>query len=207
VVEAFADAIRRRGVVVERRDVHDVDELRADAVVVAAGAGTAELLPGLPIEREPRHLFFSEPIAERLLEPLVVSAERRFAAKQLADGRLLASDLAAAGDPESGRERWRASIRASVRELLPRLEYVPLPLLVTGDYDVTPDRQPILGPVPGQRGVFVAAGFSGHGFMIAPEIGRLVAGAVLGDEPEPALSDLGPGRFAAGRLVPGPAVV
>lgn len=50
---------------------------------------------------EARRLFYSERVRERLLEPLVVSGERRFAAKQLAEGWLLASDLAAAGDPGS----------------------------------------------------------------------------------------------------------
>jgi sarcosine oxidase subunit beta len=207
VVEAFAEATRRRGVAIERRDVHSLDGL-AEVVVVAAGIGTPALLPELPIEPEARHLFLGEPLAERLLEPLVVSAERRFAAKQLADGRLLASDLGATGDPEEGRERWRAAVRASVRELLPLLEHVPLPLLVEGLYDVTPDRQAILGRVPGEANVFVAAGFSGHGFMIAPAVGRLVAGAILGDpEEEEALRDLSPERFAAGRLIPEPAVV
>ena len=41
---------------------------------------------------------------------------------------------------------------------------------VSGAYDVTPDRQPILGAVPGHERLFLAAGFSGHGFMIAPAI-------------------------------------
>jgi sarcosine oxidase subunit beta len=219
VVEAFADAVRRRGVRIERRDVSldrsgdgwtlkaSGEDVHADSVVVAAGVDTPRLAPGLPIEPEARYLFFSEPIAERLLEPLVVSPERQFAAKQLADGRLLASDLAAAGDPDEGRERWRARIRATVRALLPRLEYVALPLLVEGVYDVTPDRQAILGAVPGCDRLFVAAGFSGHGFMMAPEVGRLVAGAVLGDDAEQPLRELSPARFAAGRLVPEPAVV
>jgi len=169
--------------------------------------GTPALLPELPIEPEARFLFLGEPVAERLLDPLVVSAERRFAAKQLADGRLLASDLGATGDPAAGRERWRATVRAAISDLLPLLEHVPLPLLVEGVYDVTPDRQAILGAVPGREGVFVAAGFSGHGFMMAPAVGRLVAGAVLGDPEEEALRDLSPERFAAGRLIPEPAVV
>jgi glycine/D-amino acid oxidase-like deaminating enzyme len=206
VVEAFAEAVRRRGVAIERRDVRSVEGL-AEVVVVAAGVGSSELLPDLPIEPEVRFLFLGEEIAERLLEPLVVSAERRFAAKQLAAGRLLASDLGATGDPVEGRERWRASVRAAIRDLLPMLAYVPLPLLVDGIYDVTPDRQAILGAVPGRDGVFVAAGFSGHGFMIAPAVGRLVAGAVLGDPEEEALRDLSPERFATGRLIPEPAVV
>lgn len=206
VVEAFADAVRRRGVRIERADVRSVEDVRAAAVVVAAGADTRALVPDLPIEREERYLFFSDPVRERLLEPLVVSLERRFAAKQLAAGRLLASDLAAGGDPADA-ERRRASVRRSIRVLLPRLEYVSLPHLVPGTYDVTPDRQAILGAVPGRDGLYVAAGFSGHGFMIAPEVGRLVAGAILGDEPEEPLETLSPARFAAGRLVPEPAVV
>lgn len=197
VVEAFAEALARRGVRIERGDVA-LRSLRAGVVVVAAGADTPALVAGLPIEREVRRIFFSDPIAERLLEPLVVSLDRSFAAKQLADGRLLASDLAA-GD--------RAAIGATMQALLPRLEYVSLPHVVEGVYDVTPDRQAILGAVPGHDGLFVAAGFSGHGFMMAPEVGRLVAGAVLGDEPEEALRELSPERFALGRLIPEPAVV
>src|SRR5206468_3355674 len=58
-------------------------DLQPGAVVVTAGVDTPSLLPELPIRAEPRFLFFSNPLRERLLEPLVVSLERRFAAKQL----------------------------------------------------------------------------------------------------------------------------
>ena len=79
----------------------------APALVIAAGADTRDLVAplgvDLPIEREPRHLFLSAPIRERLLEPLVVSPERRFAAKQLHGGRVLASDLGATGTRRPGR--------------------------------------------------------------------------------------------------------
>ena len=68
VVEAFA-----RGLDIRISEVRSLDELDAEAVVVAAGADTPRLVPELPIEREDRYLFHSEPIAERLLEPLVVS--------------------------------------------------------------------------------------------------------------------------------------
>jgi len=49
-----------------------------------------------------------------------------------------------------------------------------------GLYDVTPDWHPILGPVEGLDGLFLAAGGSGHCFKLAPAIGEMVAGAVLG---------------------------
>ena len=212
VVEAFAV-----GLDVEHATVGEVARdgsgwavgpLSADAVVIAAGVDTARLLAplglDLPISAEKRYLFFSEPIRERLLEPLVVVPELGFAAKQLADGRVLASDLTARGNEDEGRERWRATIRNASEALLPQLEHVSYPLLVRGIYDVTPDHQPILGSVG--DGVYVAAGFSGHGFMIAPAVARIVADAIGGRD-DPVLDILGAGRFAAGRLVPEPQLV
>lgn len=184
--------------------------LEARSVVVAAGADTNLLLgplgASLPIEPEARHLFLSEPVRERLLEPLVVAPELRFAAKQLHDGRVLASDLGAIGDPAEGAARWRASVREGIRRLVPVLEYVDFSVLASGSYDVTPDRQPVLGPVPGHGGLYVAAGFSGHGFMIAPAVGRIVAAAVAGEH-DPVLDVLDARRFEEGRLVPEPQVV
>jgi len=179
--------------------------VNADAVVVAAGIDTPRLLPELPIRPEARYLFFSEQIRERLLEPLVVSPERHFAAKQLGDGRLLASDLSARGDPQAERTRWRAHVQSSFDELLPRLVFVALPELVAGAYDVTPDHQAIIGRVRDR--VWVAAGFSGHGFMLAPAVGRVIAEALLESRADPALSVLDPARFSEGRLVPEPQVV
>ena len=183
--------------------------VRVDAVVVAAAAETAALLRPLdvhlPIEREDRYLFLSEPIRERLLEPLVVAPERRFAAKQLGDGRVLASDLGARGDPEGRREGWRATVRAGVDELVPALEFVSFPVVVRGEYDVTPDHQPLLGAV--LDGLHVAAGFSGHGFMIAPAVARIVAESVLGSGSDDALRVLDVGRFAENRAVPEPQLV
>jgi sarcosine oxidase subunit beta len=184
--------------------------LEARSVVVAAGVDTNVLLDplgaSLPIAPEARHLFLSEPLRERLLEPLVVAPELRFAAKQLHDGRVLASDLGAVGDPADGAARWRASVREGIRRLLPVLEYVDFSVLASGSYDVTPDRQPVLGAVPGYDGLHVAAGFSGHGFMIAPAVGRIVAASVAGEH-DPVLDVLDARRFDEGRLVPEPQVV
>jgi sarcosine oxidase subunit beta len=203
VVEAFANSLD-----VRLETVETLRALRADAIVVAAGAETKALLATIgvdvPIEPEDRYLFFSEPIRERLLEPLVVAPELAFAAKQLADGRVLASDLTARGDADAGRDRWRATIRSAGETLLPQLTHVSYPLLVRGVYDVTPDHQPILGPVA--DGVHVAAGFSGHGFMIAPAVARIVADAVEGVR-DPVLDILGVERFGAGRLVPEPQLI
>lgn len=218
VVEAFGQAAQARGATLTLDEVtaieHDGDgwqlrlrkgePVRAAQVVIAAGYDSPELLRPLgielPVEREARHLFFSDPVRERILRPLVISGERHFAAKQLADGRVLASDLSAIGDPEQALPLWRQRLRETIDELLPILGYVSLPLLVTGFYDVTPDNHPVLGPIAGLGGLHVAAGFSGHGFMLAPAVGRLVAGAVLGHAPDQALERLALDRFSSGSL-------
>lgn len=220
VVEAFAEACRRRGVMIEKSNVltvaGDADGWRiersgespacADLVVAATGYDTPQLLSGLgvevPIVKEARYLLLSEPVSERLLEPLVVSAERRLAVKHLANGRILASDLAAKGDPEKNASHWRAHVAATTAELLPILEYVSYPIVVEGFYDVTPDHQPLLGQVPGHDGLWVAAGFSGHGFMIAPAVGRILSEAILGHGRDPALDEFAFDRFEHGRVIP-----
>ena len=221
VVEAFAEAAQRQGVEIARAEVVAVapkgvvlaggERVAAGQVVVAAGTETPALLEPLgvdvPIESEDRFMLYSESIRERLLEPLVVSAERHFAAKQLGNGRVLASDLAARGDPVEGEPRWRAHVRDTIRALLPQLEFVSFPVLAPGTYDVTPDHQAILGAVPGADGVWIAAGFSGHGFMMSPVVGSSIAAAVAGEPPNDYLRAFSLERFDRGELIPEPAIV
>ena len=53
-----------------------------------------------------------------------------------------------------------------------------------GAYDVSPDSYPILDRI-GPEGLFVAIGFSGHGFKLSPEVGRLMSEYVAtGRRPE-----------------------
>jgi sarcosine oxidase subunit beta len=108
---------------------------------------------------------------------------------------VLASDLSARGDQALGETRWRKRVRASIRRLVPLLEFVSLPLLVTGYYDVTPDHQPIVGPVASFDGLWIAAGFSGHGFMIAPAIGQALAAGLDGETFDERLAPLTWNRF------------
>ncbi|HEX2942200.1 MAG TPA: FAD-binding oxidoreductase, partial [Rhodopila sp.] len=52
-----------------------------------------------------------------------------------------------------------------------------------GMIDVTPDAIPVISPVESVPGFFIATGFSGHGFGIAPAAGRLLAELVTGETP------------------------
>jgi sarcosine oxidase subunit beta len=217
VVEGFAEACRRQGVEIRHSNVVALTERgtawtldcdgatdEAESVVVATGYDTPALLATvgveLPIAKEPRYLLLSDPIVDRLLEPLVVSSERHFAAKHLRNGRVLASDLSADGNPDQDAAAWRSHVKASVRRYLPILEYVSYPIVVEGFYDVTPDNQPFVATVGG--GLWVAAGFSGHGFMIAPAVGRVVADALLTGVHDPALEAFALDRFSRGSIVP-----
>ncbi len=48
-----------------------------------------------------------------------------------------------------------------------------------GLYDVTPDWQPVIDRIPTVEGFYCAVGFSGHGFKIAPAIGRILTELVV----------------------------
>jgi sarcosine oxidase subunit beta len=65
-------------------------------------------------------------------------------------------------------------------------------------YDVSPDWQPVIGEIA--DGVFVDAGSSGHGFKLAPALGKKVAALVMG-EPDPRLAQFHPRRFVSGELL------
>jgi glycine/D-amino acid oxidase-like deaminating enzyme len=52
-----------------------------------------------------------------------------------------------------------------------------------GIIDVTPDGIPVISEVEALPGFFIATGFTGHGFGIAPGAGRLMAELVMGDTP------------------------
>lgn len=63
-------------------------------------------------------------------------------------------------------------------------------------YTVTPDSHPLIGAVPEVEGLFLASGFSGHGFKMGPAVGAGLAGLMTGTDPGP----LDPDLFAVDRL-------
>lgn len=73
------------------------------------------------------------------------------------------------------------------------------PAVEHGDqFDVTPDHQPIVGPVGDKEGLWMAAGYSGHGFMLAPAISRRLAEAMLEGRGAP-IHEFSPDRFGGER--------
>ncbi|MEV0249238.1 FAD-binding oxidoreductase [Nocardia sp. NPDC050712] len=96
-----------------------------------------------------------------------------------------------------------STIDTIIGKLGHRLPDMPDPRITgsyVGAYDVTPDYNPIIGPAP-VAGLFLAAGFSGHGFKISPAVGRLVADLVTDGNTE--LPNVRPADFRYSRFADG----
>ena len=88
----------------------------------------------------------------------------------------------------------QASLERFMGELIgehPRIQY-----RWAGIFGLTQDMLPLVGRVSGRDGLWVAAGYSGHGNVLGFACGELVADAILGDTSSPQLSLFDPARFA-----------
>jgi len=93
---------------------------------------------------------------------------------------------------------FSSTFARALTRLLPQLSGVNALRQWAGSYDLTPDARPILGRVPPYENLFVACGFTGHGFMIAPMTGQLLAELMAGDPPSMPIESFRLGRFAEG---------
>jgi sarcosine oxidase, subunit beta len=99
--------------------------------------------------------------------------------------------------PQSASAESLANLVERVARRVPALADAGIWRSVTGVYDVSPDFRPLIGEVPGTRGLFVAAGFSGMGFKISPAVGLCVSELLLdGRVGSVDISCFAPDRFA-----------
>jgi sarcosine oxidase subunit beta len=184
----------------EHTDARNVD---ADVLVVACGWQSAELLLELPIRPLVRQLLETAPIVGLAADlPMVIEAETGFHFRRRDDRLRIAMP-----DAEL---RWGFEETVDDSVLDDRLErlahrYPPaagtrIARAWAGLYDMTPDAHPIIGPI--EEGLYVACGFSGHGFMQSPAVGRAVAEELLHGGSELDLSPYRLARFAAGAVFP-----
>lgn len=96
-----------------------------------------------------------------------------------------------------------ARIDALITNRMPAFEDAVYVAGWTGPYDITPDWNPIVGAVPGYDGLFIATGFSGHGFKLAPTIGEALAQTILGLEPRVPIDMYAMDRFEVGEMLSG----
>lgn len=92
-------------------------------------------------------------------------------------------------DPDQFNDKVDLDTIASFAERAAQRYHAMLDSHVTSSYaslyDVTPDWHPIMDAVPGIEGLYLCAGSSGHGFKLAPAVGKMMAKLVL-DGKQPA---------------------
>ena len=140
----------------------------------------------------------TEPLQERLF-PIPHYARQGFDYwHQRQDGRLIAggfrdfSIMSELTDVEETTPVIQEALDAFIRELLGREPEVTHRW--AGIFGLTQDLLPLVGRVPGYDGVWVAAGYSGHGNVLGFMSGGLVARALLGED-DPLLGLLDPARL------------
>ena len=96
-----------------------------------------------------------------------------------------------------------STIKEHLHRLLPNLIISNRIKSWTGPYDIPPDWNPLVGEIDSHKGVYVAVGFSGHGFKLAPSIGENLALIMLGQKPNLPIQPYSPQRFATNELLTG----
>ncbi|HLI52290.1 MAG TPA: FAD-binding oxidoreductase [Thermomicrobiaceae bacterium] len=97
-------------------------------------------------------------------------------------------------------DSWMVRTVEALCERAPAFESATVLRGWAGFYEITPDDNPILGEVDEVEGLYVAAGFSGHGFMQGPAIGMCIATLLAGERPPVDISAFRPSRFREGVL-------
>jgi sarcosine oxidase subunit beta len=172
-------------------------------VINAAGPHAAEIarwagvdLPVVPIRR---HCFTTEPLPfvhDRL--PMIVDMKSGVYMHRESGGMLLG--LANPEEPPGFDTSVNWDLLERVVEpaihRLPALEIAEVSNAWAGLYETTPDHNAVLGPPAGVEGFMLANGFSGHGLMHAPAVGRLIAEWIVDGAPSLDLHPLRLERFA-----------
>ncbi len=174
------------GVVTERGPV------RAPVVVNACGAFSPALAKTVGIElptKPHRHeICASEPL-KPFLGPLVADLGNGLYFSQSTRGEIVGG-IGNAKTPEGSSQasslRFLALYARALIGTCPRLASLKIQRQWAGLYDLSPDHAPIVGPVDEAPGFFLCSGFMGHGFMMAPAVGKRLAHRIAtGENPEP----------------------
>jgi sarcosine oxidase subunit beta len=188
---------------VDLRETTDARDLSHDVLVVACGAASPELVPELPIRPLCRQLVDVGPLDGLPHDlPMTIEDETTFHFRRRGNTLRLAMT-----EPEP---RWTSEQvvddalvddwRARLAHRYPPAADAPVVHAWAGLYDMTPDAHPLIGWAG--DGIYVACGFSGHGFMQSPAVGNAVAHELLALEPPVDLAPYRLERFADGAVFP-----
>lgn len=181
---ARVTAIERDGRILRVSTAHDTIE--TPSVVIAAGPWSAQigamLRIAIPIQPIRRQIAVTSAIPGLRADfPFVIDFTRALYFHREGAGILtgMSNRDEQPGFDTRVDETWRDTHLENAVARLPLLADAELLAEWAGLYEVTPDDQPILGRLPHAEGLFICAGFSGHGLMHGPAAGLLMAEEVL----------------------------
>lgn len=193
----------------------DGERIAADAVVLAAGAWSAELARGAGVELplEPRKGQLVRLAAPRpgLVRHKVVEGSYLGVVADPSAGLAVSSVVETTweGDVLVGSSRERrgfdttvdpavgAAMLARAARLFPGVVALPVAGAWAGLRPWLPDHLPAIGPSPASSGLWLATGHEGAGVALGPVTGRLVAQLLCGEPPMVDPAPFAPDRFAA----------
>jgi heterotetrameric sarcosine oxidase beta subunit len=212
-VATFIDVVgfETRGSVIEgvrvRSASGDETTIRTHKVVNAAGAWSPEIgkMVGVDLPNKPhRHEICSTEPLKPWLKPLVADLTDGLYFSQSTRGEIVGGIGQERVPPGLNQESSFAFLGLYARALTrtcPVLGDVKVLRQWAGCYDVTPDANPIVGPVDEIEHFYQASGFMGHGFMMAPIVGKLIAQYIVEQTPLPMFERWNLRRFKEGKLL------
>lgn len=181
--------------------------IRTHKVVNAAGAWSPEIakLVGVELPNKPhRHEICSTEPLKPWLKPLVADLTSGLYFSQSTRGEIVGG-IGQERVPEGlNQDSSFAFLGLYARELVktcPILGKVKVLRQWAGCYDITPDANPIVGGVDRVEHFYQASGFMGHGFMMAPVMGKLIAEHIVNATELPMFERWNLRRFAQGKLL------
>jgi len=177
------------GFVLDGRQVVGINtsqgEMRADRVVVAAGAWSGNLLATLGLElpvkpMKGQMILFK--CAEDFL-PSMVLAKRRYAIPRRDGHILVGSTLEDVGFDKTPTEDALESLRATAIDLLPGLADAEVVKHWAGLRPASPEGLPFIGAVPGYEGLWLNCGHFRNGLVLAPASCQLLTDLMVGRAP------------------------
>jgi len=224
VVLGYASAARRLGVrILTGCDVTGIDVtdgrigavhtsdgvIRTDTVVCAAGAWSAAVgdwigttLPVRPLRRQ---IAVTAPIPglDPTL-PFTIDFASSFYFHREGPGLLMGipDPVDAWGYDLSKSDDWLLHLADAIATRAPALADAGIASRWSGLYEMTPDRNALIGELPGVSRFLYATGFSGHGFLMGPGVGEVVADLYLGRPPSVDVSGFAVERFARDAVRP-----
>jgi sarcosine oxidase subunit beta len=192
------------------RSIEDDGErltVECDTVLLCAGAWSPSIARRLGIELPNvphRHEICSTEPLKPWLGPLVADLTDGLYFSQSMRGEIVGGigvEPVPPGINQRSSAQFLATYARSLVRTVPSLATVKVLRQWAGCYDLTPDGNPIVGHVDGWDNLVLACGFMGHGFMMAPVMGKLLAEHVATDETTELFARWNLRRFKEGKLL------